>query len=39
VLVSSDVGVNTTPKKITYKNRKRVAEDKYLGTEELNLIL
>jgi fused signal recognition particle receptor len=38
VLVSSDVGVNTTLKIIT-RIEKRVAEDKYLGTEELNLIL
>ena len=38
VLVSSDVGVNTTLKIIT-RIEKRVAEDKYLGTEELNQIL
>jgi fused signal recognition particle receptor len=38
VLVSSDVGVNTTLK-IIERIEKRVAEDKYLGTEELNKIL
>ena len=38
VLVSSDVGVDTTLKIIT-RIEKRVAEDKYLGTEELNKIL
>ena len=38
ILVSSDVGVNTTLKIIT-RIEKRVAEDKYLGTEELNQIL
>ena len=38
VLVSSDVGVNTTLKIIS-RIEKRVAEDKYLGTEELNQIL
>ena len=38
VLVSSDVGVNTTLK-IIDRIEKRVAEDKYLGTEELNKIL
>ena len=38
ILVASDVGVNTTLKIIT-RIEKRVAEDKYLGTEELNLIL
>ena len=38
VLVSSDVGVNTTLK-IIKRIEARVAEDKYLGTEELNLIL
>jgi fused signal recognition particle receptor len=38
VLVSSDVGVETTLKIIT-RIEKRVAEDKFLGTEELNLIL
>lgn len=38
VLVSSDVGVNTTLKIIT-RIEKRVEEDKYLGTEELNQIL
>ena len=38
VLVSSDVGVNTTLKIIT-RIEKRVVEDKYLGTEELNQIL
>ena len=38
VLVSSDVGVETTLKIIT-RIEKRVAEDKYLGTEELNRIL
>ncbi|CAN1571651.1 FtsY Signal recognition particle GTPase [Flavobacteriaceae bacterium] len=38
ILVSSDVGVNTTLKIIT-RIEKRVEEDKYLGTEELNLIL
>jgi fused signal recognition particle receptor len=38
VLVSSDVGVNTTLKIIT-RIEERVANDKYLGTEELNKIL
>ena len=38
ILVSSDVGVNTTLKIIT-RIEKRVAEDKFLGTEELNKIL
>ncbi len=38
VLVSSDVGVNTTLK-IIQRIEERVAKDKYLGTEELNLIL
>ncbi|HEX8575961.1 MAG TPA: signal recognition particle-docking protein FtsY [Flavobacterium sp.] len=38
VLIASDVGVNTTLKIIT-RIEKRVAEDKYLGTEELNVIL
>ncbi len=38
ILVSSDVGVNTTLK-IIERIEARVAKDKYLGTEELNLIL
>ena len=38
VLVSSDVGVNTTLKVID-RIEARVAKDKYLGTEELNKIL
>ena len=38
VLVSSDVGVNTTLKIIT-RIEERVAADKYVGTEELNKIL
>lgn len=38
VLISSDVGVNTTIK-IIRKIEERVAKDKYLGTEELNIIL
>lgn len=38
ILVSSDVGVNTTLKIIT-RIEKRVNEDKYLGTDELNQIL
>lgn len=38
VLVSSDVGVNTTLK-IIQRIEERVAQDKYLGTEELNRIL
>ena len=38
VLVSSDVGVSTTLK-IIDKIEARVAKDKYLGTEELNVIL
>jgi fused signal recognition particle receptor len=38
ILVASDVGVNTTLKIIT-RIEKRVSEDKFLGTEELNLIL
>jgi len=36
--VSSDVGVNTTLK-IIDRIEKRVAQDKYLGTDELNRIL
>jgi len=38
VLISSDVGVNTTLK-IIQRIEKRVSQDKYLGTEELNIIL
>lgn len=38
VLISSDVGVNTTIK-IIERIEKRVAEDKYLNTRELNIIL
>lgn len=38
VLVSSDVGVNTTLK-IIERIEARVAKDKYLGTSELNIIL
>ncbi|MFH4967960.1 signal recognition particle-docking protein FtsY [Gaetbulibacter sp. M240] len=38
VLVTSDVGVNTTLK-IIERIEERVAKDKYLGTDELNLIL
>ncbi len=38
VLVTSDVGVNTTLKVIE-RIEERVARDKYLGTEELNKIL
>jgi len=38
VLVSSDVGVDTTLK-IIDRIEERVAKDKYLGTEELNKIL
>src|SRR5215831_8615359 len=38
VLVSSDVGVNTTLK-IIERIEERVAADKYLGTDELNSIL
>jgi len=38
VLVSSDVGVNTTLKVIT-RIEERVSKDKYLGTNELNKIL
>jgi fused signal recognition particle receptor len=38
VLVSSDVGVNTTLK-IIERIEERVAKDKYLGTDELNRIL
>jgi fused signal recognition particle receptor len=38
VLVSSDVGVNTTLKVIE-RIEQRVAKDKYLGTDELNQIL
>jgi fused signal recognition particle receptor len=38
VLVSSDVGVNTTLK-IIDRIEERVSRDKYLGTEELNKIL
>ncbi|MGS2762335.1 signal recognition particle-docking protein FtsY [Sinomicrobium sp. M5D2P9] len=38
VLVSSDVGVNTTLK-IIERIEERVSRDKYLGTEELNRIL
>ena len=38
VLISSDVGVNTTLK-IIQRIEKRVSIDKYLGTDELNIIL
>lgn len=38
VLVSSDVGVNTTLK-IIERIENRVSQDKYLGTDELNSIL
>ena len=38
ILVSSDVGVNTTLKIIT-RIEKRVSADKFLGTDELNQIL
>jgi len=38
ILVSSDVGVNTTLKVIE-RIETRVSKDKYLGTEELNTIL
>jgi fused signal recognition particle receptor len=38
ILVASDVGVNTTLK-IIKRIESRVADDKYLGTEELNQIL
>ena len=38
VLISSDVGVDTTLK-IIKKIEKRVAEDKYFGTSELNRVL
>lgn len=38
VLVSSDVGVSTTLK-IIERIEERVSNDKYLGTDELNLIL
>ncbi len=38
ILVSSDVGVNTTLKIVT-RIEERVARDKYLGTSELNKIL
>jgi fused signal recognition particle receptor len=38
ILVSSDVGVNTTLK-IIDRIEERVANDKYLGTDELNQIL
>ncbi|MCM5663719.1 signal recognition particle-docking protein FtsY [Galbibacter mesophilus] len=38
VLVTSDVGVNTTLKVIE-RIEERVSKDKYLGTDELNLIL
>ncbi|HYG15074.1 MAG TPA: signal recognition particle-docking protein FtsY [Bacteroidia bacterium] len=38
ILVSSDVGINTTLK-IIDRIQKRVAKDKYLGTEELNQML
>ena len=38
ILITSDVGVNTTLK-IIGRIEKRVAEDKYLGTDELNKIL
>jgi fused signal recognition particle receptor len=38
VLVSSDVGVNTTLK-IIERIEDRVAKDKYVGTDELNMVL
>jgi fused signal recognition particle receptor len=38
ILVASDVGVTTTIK-IIKRIEERVAKDKYLGTDELNLIL
>lgn len=38
ILISSDVGVNTTLKIIT-RIEDRVSQDKYLGTDELNQIL
>ncbi len=38
VLISSDVGVNTTIK-IIERIENRVSQGKYLGTEELNVIL
>lgn len=38
ILVTSDVGVNTTVK-IIERIEERVSRDKYLGTEELNTIL
>lgn len=38
ILISSDVGVNTTLK-IINRIEKRVSEDKFLGTDELNQIL
>ena len=38
VLVTSDVGVQTTLK-IIERIQRRVAKDKYMGTDELNLIL
>ena len=38
ILVSSDVGVNTTLKIIT-RIEARISKDKYLGTDELNTIL
>ena len=38
ILISSDVGVNTTLK-IIQRIETRVSNDKYLGTDELNLIL
>ena len=38
VLVASDVGVNTTLK-IIKRIEERVAKDKYLGTDELNILL
>jgi len=38
VLITSDVGVNTTVK-IIERIEERVARDKYLGTDELNKIL
>ncbi|WP_177763802.1 signal recognition particle-docking protein FtsY [Flavobacterium sp. I3-2] len=38
ILISSDVGVNTTLKIIT-RIEERVSQDKYLGTDELNQIL
>src|SRR5690554_2797604 len=38
VLISSDVGVNTTLK-IIDRIEERVSRDKYLGTDELNKIL